>query len=379
MNKFIIFLIGVMPLFAFAKDYGVQWECTPSQIIELENNLVSTLKHYNLSEIVTIKKTPTKINAYISNEYAVGGTLHIAENPLFNSNKEYISKNLNNKTITREITSKKEILISLLFPGRLTKFDTEPACSASSLEQILTIRQNTVFWTSQLEWGWPDGGSAGWNEDLWVLGTPKKTETNYKNSVIKSFNDLYENQQNYKIGCYTATKANIIQSFLDFYNKSTKTKRDKFFDNLLSDDEPFVGIEPSKMWYFEDDFSEESSQSIGKLLSLQENVESDNFIPGDWVYIRNTDHKTNTKTGYEGSNTIYLGGGIFSDYYSDHGGGYPYERKLDEVYQWRNGVFSRSRDVNKIQKLSPKERFKLTLPPEQGGLVESYRIIPLIF
>jgi hypothetical protein len=133
------------------------------------------------------------------------------------------------------------------------------------------------------------------------------------------------------------------------------------------------------MWYFEEDYTKDQHGQYGKILKLQKNVDAGNFIPGDWVYMRNTDHKSNQKIGYEGSNTIYLGGGVFSDYYDDYRGGYPYERKLDEVYQWRNGVFSRSQHHNLLQILSSQERQKLTSAPEDGGLVENYRVAPILF
>ena len=57
----------------------------------------------------------------------------------------------------------------------------------------------------------------------------------------------------------------------------------------------------------------------------------------------------------------------------------PYSEKLDEVYQWRNGVFSRSRDAAKLKPLSKQAFEQMGLTPEQGGMVMGYRLVPYLF
>jgi hypothetical protein len=88
---------------------------------------------------------------------------------------------------------------------------------------------------------------------------------------------------------------------------------------------------------------------------------------------------TYEKTGYEGSNAIYLGRGKFDDYYNDNNHHYTYKDKLSEVYQWRHKVFSRERDVAKIHPLSASEIKELALTPELGGIQLSYRLSPYAF
>jgi hypothetical protein len=118
---------------------------------------------------------------------------------------------------------------------------------------------------------------------------------------------------------------------------------------------------------------------IGKLMELSDDVSPDSFIPGDWVYFLNTDPKTAQKTGYEGSNSIYMGRGRFDDYYNDNNHFYTYKEKIQEVYQWRNRVFSRSRDIARIQPLSAEEIARLSVDPKNGGLLVSYRATPILF
>jgi hypothetical protein len=108
-------------------------------------------------------------------------------------------------------------------------------------------------------------------------------------------------------------------------------------------------------------------------------VATGNFVPGDWGYILNTDPATEQKTGYEGSNTIYLGRNLFDDFYDDHHHSYTYEQKLDEVYQWRHGVFSRSRDAKKIKPLTAEEQALLGNTPDAGGLQLDVRAVPRYF
>ena len=112
---------------------------------------------------------------------------------------------------------------------------------------------------------------------------------------------------------------------------------------------------------------------------METGVPPGHFVPGDWAYFLNTDPITYEKTGYEGSNAIYLGGNRFDDFYNDHDHSYTYEEKLDEVYQWRHEVFSRSRDADKVRPLTPKQLQDLSRSPSNGGLQLDYRVSPRLF
>lgn len=365
-------LLPIYSLQACADEYGIFYNCTKDEINNIEHKLVNLFTNEKINEYVVFKNiTDEVLQIYIPKNYAVGSNMYVKLNPIYEIKDEVVIKNIDGHILRETVPSKKEILISMLYPGRKTILEGKSGCDVNSLDKILTTRQNVVFWTKKATWGWPDGESATWNDTLWNSGTPI--------SLRKSFNDMFTHQNKYKIGCYTATKAIYIQSFLDTYSHSFPKDYAKVEMALNRNSEPFVGVEPNEMWYFEDDYSPDISTEYGKILGIVNVDSSKNFVPGDWVYMRNTDEKSNKKTGYEGSNTIYLGSGLFSDYYEDHKGAYPYERKLDEVFQWRNGVFSRSFDGNKIQVLSESEREKLSYSPINGGVVENYRISPLLF
>lgn len=279
------------------------------------------------------------------------------------------------KTRVLRTVSKKEILLALLQHGRVTAF-TDRGCSIEALSDHVGVRQNIVAWAERLNWGWPDGGPAKWNTRYWTRGTP-----NPGVSMHAAVMDAFLHQNKYVIGCYTAAKLVVIQGTLDYYNR---IKRDpqrtrRVEEALLADGDPLVGVEPGSMWSFEKDFDTQQMEQKGKLLKLHSAVAVGNFVPGDWGYILNTDPASGQKTGYEGSNAIYLGRNRLSDYYNDHDHSYTYEQKLDEVYQWRNGVFSRRRDAKKIKPLSVDELTVLANTPTSGGLQLDIRAVPKYF
>ena len=265
--------------------------------------------------------------------------------------------------------SRREILFGLLHPGRVT----EAPCSIEALREHIGVRQSIAGWAERMQLGWPNGGPAKWQNKFWHKGTPK-------GSVVAALHDVFLNQQKYEVGCYTASKLAIAQGVLNYYSQPGHPERKETLaaikTRLWSDGDPLVDIEPGAMWYFEEDITPQKMVTPGKLVNLLTNVAPENFIPGDWVYLLNTDKVSREKTGYEGSCAIYLGRGKFSDYYNDRNHFYTYLEKLDEVYQWRNGVFSRARDLHKVQPLTITEIRAMGVSPEEGGMVLSYRAVP---
>jgi len=271
--------------------------------------------------------------------------------------------------------SRKEIMLALLQHGRVTTFK-EKACSIEALSDHVGVRSNIVAWAEHLHLVWPNGGPAKWNTKYWTRGTP-----NPGVSVHTAVMDVFLHQDKYSIGCYTAAKLVVVQGMLDYYSRLKRAPEHtrRIEEKLLADGDPLVGIEPGSMWNFEKDFDEQQMSHKGKLLKLHTAVATGNFVPGDWGYILNTDPATQQKTGYEGSNVIYLGRNRFDDFYDDHNHSYTYEQKLDEVYQWRNGVFSRLRDAKKIKPLTAEEQALLGNTPDAGGLQLDIRAVPRHF
>ena len=355
---------------------GVHFECStatnPAFNVEMSEYLMSlgvsrsmyVVKRDNGGYPSYILTTPTSDT----------DTLSLSVRPEYHIQPDMVELPLAGGIKAIPVTSKKEIVLALFQHGRTTLFSNE-GCSVSAFKDHVGVRQNIVAWTTSLEWDWPNGGSARWNPTYWKKGTPLPGY-----GVPLVFLDAFQQQSKYAIGCYTATKLAIVQGIVDYYYRIKKdyVTLNRIEHRLLQDNEPLVDIEPSGMWYFEEGHQPDKVPTTGKLTTLNTTVPPNNFVPGDWSYILNTDRKSAQKTGYEGSNALYLGANTFDDYYNDHRHGYTFKEKLSEVYQWRFGVFSLSRDIAKIHPLTAQDVLRLSQPPENAGLLLSYRVTPLI-
>lgn len=354
-------------------EHGVSFLCSGSEIKKIEADMDEYLASIKVDPSFYVKKIEKEKGLLVytldtpEKEY---DTIHLKESKRYKIEDEEVQMPVGpNKFKTVKTVSRKEIVLALFQHGRETQFK-DHNCSADSFIDHVGVRQNTVLWAQDLEWQWPDGGPAFWNKKFWNKGTPHENV-----SAVDAFMDMFWNQKEYGIGCYTATKMVMVQGVLDYYAR-VRPNADvlkKVIDRLYSDKDPLVNVEPRKMWSFEKDFDMSEIDKEGKILVMQHNVSAMNFVPGDWTYFLNTDPITWEKTGYEGSNAVYLGGGRFDDYYNDNNHSYGYKEKLDEVYQWRNGVFSRSRDAAKIKPITEEDLRRFGLTPEKGGFVMEYR------
>jgi hypothetical protein len=358
---------------------GIRFSCKPDQLENIESRMETYLASLGITPDLVVKKVDRTngVMVYTLNTpNEDSNTLDLKDRAELHIQDEIVrlpTKHGKEKKV--HTVSKKEILLALLQHGRLTEFK-DGACDVKALKDHVGIRQNIAAWAENLNWVWPDGGPAKWNNKYWKHGTPKPGHP-----LHEALSDVFINQNKYSIGCYTASKLVIIQGVLDYYRRIKKDpKQQKLLENRLSvDKEPLVDIEPAKMWDFEKGFDPQEFNRPGKLLKIEYGVAPKNLIPGDWVYFLNTDPVTYKKTGYEGSNPIYLGRNKFADYFNDNDHSYTYQQKVDEVYQWRNGVFSRSRDFAKIKPLTPQNIEHLSKPPAKGGILRNIRVFPYFF
>jgi hypothetical protein len=303
-------------------------------------------------------------------------TLDFSSLPTMNISTDEVTLPVGPDSTSRVATvSRKEILLALLQHGRLTTL-RGPACSVEALSDHVALRQNIVAWTENIRWGWPNGKDAEWNDKYWNHGTPKPGVP-----LREAIDDAFTNQSAYTMGCYTATKLAIVKGILDYYDRvrASPTLAQLVQSRLLSDHDPLSDIEPGIVWSFEPDFNPKDASRPGKLLTVAREVSPKNFVPGDWIYFLNTDPVTRQKSGYEGSNAIYLGRNRFDDYYGENNHAFTHAEKLDEVFQWRNGVFSRIRDAPKRKPLDAQDLERLSASPKAGGLVEKWRVVPEFF
>lgn len=360
-------------------DEGIRFSCEPGQVEHIEPDVEAYLASLGVTSDLLVKKTDRTNGVVVYTLNTPGGdfgTLDLKGRPELQIRDDIVSlpAKRGKKKKVRTV-SKKEILLALLQHGRLTEFKGK-ACDIGALQDHVGIRQNTVAWAENLNWVWPDGEAAKWNSKYWKRGTPKPGFP-----LHEAINDAFINQNRYSIGCYTAAKLVVIQGALDYYRRIKKVPEQLklLVDRLSIDKDPLVNIEPGKMWSFEKDFDPQEINRPGKLLKIEYGAAPKNIVPGDWVYFLNTDPNTYEKTGYEGSNPIYLGRNKFADYFNDNDHFYTYQQKIDEVYQWRNGVFSRSRDSAKRKPLTPQDVERLSKTPAEGGILIDIRGFPYFF
>lgn len=358
---------------------GIRFSCKPKQLEKIESGMERYLVSLGVAPDLVVKKVDREhgvMHYTLNTPQGDTDTLNLQDRTELKIKDEFVSlPTEHGKKKKIQTVSKKEILLALLQHGRTTEFKGE-ACNIEALKDHVGIRQNTVAWAEDLMWVWPDGGSAKWNEKFWTYGTPKPGYP-----LHKAVNDVFIHQNQYSIGCYTGTKLVVIQGVLDYYRRIKKdpAQLKRLERRISANQEPLASIEPGKMWDFEKDFNPQELNNPGKLVKIEYGAAPRNFVPGDWIYFLNTDPVTYQKTGYEGSNAIYLGRNKFDDYYNDNNHFYTYQQKLDEVYQWRNGVFSRSRDFAKIKPLTSQEIERLSTSPAEGGLLTTMRVSPYFF
>lgn len=64
------------------------------------------------------------------------------------------------------------------------------------------------------------------------------------------------------------------------------------------------------------------------------------YVPGDRVWFKNPDERSSDTPGYEGSWTIYLGGGWFGNFWKRNTP-YTLQDKMTEIYHWRDCAYLR--------------------------------------
>lgn len=352
---------------------GIVLKCSDTQKEKLISELTKYFDSIGVySKYYQVKRENGLVNFVLNTPNNDTNTLDLYKRPEYNIRDEVVhlgTRKSKKKVRSLDVVtvSKKEIALALMQHGRMTVFENEH-CNSQSVEDHIGVRQNIVAWTERVEFDWPDGDDSKWNKKYWVDGNPV-----LKNPLHVLFNDLVKNSKKYSIYCYTATKAVIVQGILDYYNR-VKPDKDILasLENILMiDNDPLVGIEPDPYL--------KPEEQIGKLLNHNLEIPKNNFIPGDWFYIRNTDLATRSRTGYEGSNSIYLGRNYLNDFYNDNNHRFIFEEKVNEVYQWRNHVFSFSRDQGLIKPLSHTELQSLFNSPDTNGVVSTRRISPDIY
>ena len=77
---------------------------------------------------------------------------------------------------------------------------------------------------------------------------------------------------------------------------------------------------------------------MDELGTLEQPLPLHYYVPGDRVWFRNPDEPSEDATGYEGSWVVYLGGGLFSNFWK-RDAPFTVLSKCIEIYHWRHATF----------------------------------------
>jgi hypothetical protein len=72
--------------------------------------------------------------------------------------------------------------------------------------------------------------------------------------------------------------------------------------------------------------------------SMEEPLPQRYYVPGDRVWFRNPDEASSDASGYEGSWVIYLGNGLFANFWKREQP-YTFVQKCVEIYHWRHSTY----------------------------------------
>lgn len=97
------------------------------------------------------------------------------------------------------------------------------------------------------------------------------------------------------------------------------------------------------------------------------------FVPGDRIWFRNPDSHSADAEGFEGSWVIYLGGGLFSNFWKRNAP-FTLERKCVEIYHWRDAVW---RDPDGVLRVDEDEVARRVAATESNP-VERARVLELM-
>jgi hypothetical protein len=239
----------------------------------------------------------------------------------------------------------------MLQHGRVFEFAGED-CSVRKLRNVIESRRTVAYWSQITVWNWPQDDREKANESLWQIerdgGRIMSFAVRPGVKPHEALRDVLVNNKNYVMGCFNAARILMSGGVFDSFaqrisqnsGKSKSAEVDLDIQTLNKLDQVAQGAAIEEI---EPEISDGEVVKQGKYLDMHFNVPGNNWVPGDWGYIRNTEEVSHGIFGFEGHNFIYLGRGQFTDYYDSTP-----ERTLDyallDVYAWRKSVKPRSQN-----------------------------------
>ena len=97
------------------------------------------------------------------------------------------------------------------------------------------------------------------------------------------------------------------------------------------------------------------------------------FVPGDRAWFRNPDEPSSEASGFEGSWVMYLGGGLFNNFWK-RDQPYTLTDKCLEIYHWRHGLYRDAQGDERIDE----DRVARRIEASMQDTAEVARIVALM-
>jgi hypothetical protein len=164
--------------------------------------------------------------------------------------------------------------------------------------------------------------------------------------------------QQYSFSCYRATEYIILQSIAQELQRANPELLQRL--QHLWTQRSIMSAE------FHDVFLQELGSIADPLPALY-------YVPGDRVWFRNPDEASADATGFEGSWVIYLGSGLFNNFWN-HTQPYSLAAKCVEIFHWRHGLYRDDQGEARIDE----ERIKPLIQASLHNPEELARVMALM-
>ena len=340
---FLIILFSIIFILIFIYHYNKSGISIIINNNSEKNKIINFLNKLNLTNLI---ETNYKYNI-INYQYNINLKKNIFNILMPDYNTLDIIKNINNIDFKYDNNNLHTIEILLSLFGSPVHFIYD---SLNDLLSEISIRKNICYYASKTY------VSINTSDNI---KRPEKYFKNTESDVIllndKSLIDgiIYSllpsiSGNIYDFSCYRVCEYILLLSILLELKKQNK-------DYLIQNIESIWRKETIKSKKFHEIFLTEFGSNIFALPKLF-------YIPGDKIWFKNPDDKSSDIEGFEGKWTIYLGNGLFGDFWKTCGNinnQFTFEDILIEIYNWRfcvkydknNELYIDEKEVNYRNKL----------------------------
>jgi len=252
---------------------------------------------------------------------------------------------------TRDVDDlEREILLTLLAAPRQLCFPSQ-----DEFDAMVRMRMNIVRAARRTQLAF-DTASAERPAEFWSYDEERGFTIRAGKSLITALEKATQPDENghlYSFSCYRATEYVILLGMAQELARSNPA--------LLDELQQQWECRAIKSGAFHDTFLHEYG-------SFTEPLPLRYYVPGDRVWFRNPDERSSDVTGYEGSWVIYLGHGLFSNFWQRQQP-YTLESKCVEIFHWRDGLAQDSTGEWCMDEAVVAERVRQTQATDQTRII----------